>query len=109
MTHILENVDRKNEYLNSPKTHNTNSILIQNCSDDQVFTNCSCRAKLLFSRKDHKSFRAKTATLLDINFKRGIPKLIPSIIEVDQNKEFQNSSKKILGWVLLRNKTAHPS
>ena len=37
MTHILENVDRKNEYLNSPKTHNTNSILIQNCSDDQQF------------------------------------------------------------------------
>ena len=34
---------------------------------------------------------------------------MPSIIEDDQNKEFQKSSKKTLGWVLLRDKTAHPS
>ena len=34
---------------------------------------------------------------------------MPSIFEDDQNKEFQNSSNKILGWVLLRDKTAHSS
>ena len=34
---------------------------------------------------------------------------MPSIFEDDQNKEFQNSSNKILGWVLLRDKTVHSS
>ena len=32
-----------------------------------------------------------------------------SIIEDDQNKEFQKSSKKTLGWVFLRDNTAHLS
>ena len=47
----------------------------------------------------------------DINFRIAIPKLIPSIIEDEQNKEFQKSSifKQNLGWVLLRGHTAHPS
>ena len=34
---------------------------------------------------------------------------MPTIIQNDQNKEFQNSPKKTLVWVLLRDKTAHPS
>ena len=34
---------------------------------------------------------------------------MPSIIEDDQNKEFQYSSKKTLGWVPLRDKKAHSS
>ena len=59
-----------------------------------------------FSRKDHKSFKAETTLP---NFKRGMTKLMPSIIEDDQNKEFQMSSKKTLGWVLLRDNTVHPS
>ena len=33
-THIVDNIDKKNKDLDSPETHNTNSILIQNCSDD---------------------------------------------------------------------------
>ena len=32
-----------------------------------------------------------------------------SIIEDDQNKEFQKSSKKTLGWLLLRDNTVHSS
>ena len=62
-----------------------------------------------FLRKKQKLFKAETTTLLNINFNRGILKLVPSIIEDDQNKEFQKSSKKTLGWVLWRDKTAHPS
>ena len=42
----------------------------------------------------------------NINFKRRISKLMLSIIEDDQNKEFQKSSKKTLGWVLFRDNTA---
>ena len=34
---------------------------------------------------------------------------MPSTIEHDQNKEFQKSSKKTLGWILLRDNTTHPS
>ena len=34
---------------------------------------------------------------------------MPPLIEDDQNKEFQNSSKKTLGCVLLRDKTEHSS
>ena len=34
---------------------------------------------------------------------------MPSITEYDQNKEFQNSSKEILGWIVLRDKIAHSS
>ena len=37
-THVVDNIDWKNKDLNSPETHNTNSILIQNCSDDQQFS-----------------------------------------------------------------------
>ena len=36
-THIVGINDRKNKDLDSPETHNTNSVLIQNCSDDQQF------------------------------------------------------------------------
>lgn len=32
---------------------------------------------------------------------------MPSITKDDQNKEFQSSSKKILKWVLLRDKAAN--
>ena len=34
---------------------------------------------------------------------------MPSIIENDQNNEFQKFSKETLGWVLLRDDTAQPS
>ena len=50
-----------------------------------------------------------TTTLLNINFKRGILKLMLSIIEDDRNKEFQNSLKETLGWVVLRDNTSHLS
>ena len=34
-THVVDNIDWKHKYLDSPENHNTNSIFIQNCSDDQ--------------------------------------------------------------------------
>ena len=46
--------------------------------------------------------------MLNINSKRGIPKLMLSIVEDDQKEEFQNSSKEALGWVLLRDNTVYP-
>ena len=110
MTHIADNIDWKNKDLNSPETNNTNSILIQNCSDDQQFSqSVHVEPNYDFSRKDHKSFKAEKTNLPNINFKRGIPKLMPSIIDDDQNKEFQKPSKKALGWVLLKDNTVHPS
>ena len=63
---------------------------------------------MIFQEKTINHLKQKT-TLPDINFKRGMPKLMPSIIEDDENKEFQKSSKKTLGWVLLRDNTVHPS
>ena len=109
-THVVYNIDWKNKDLNSPETHNTNSILIQNCSDDQQFSqNVTLEPNYDFARKDHKSFKAEKITLPDINLKRGIPKLMSSIIEDNQNKEFKKFLKKTLGWVLLRDNTVHPS
>ena len=94
-THVVDNIDWKNKDLNSSETHNTNSILIQNCSDDQQFSqSVYVEPNYDFSIKDHKLFKTEKTTLSNINFKRGIPKLMPSIIEDDQNKEFQKSSKK---------------
>ena len=108
ITHVVDNIVWKNKDLNSPETYNTNWILIQNCSDDQQFSqSVHVKPNYDFSRKDHKSFKAVKTTLPDINFKIGIPKLVPSIIEDDQNKEFQKSSNKTLGWILLRDHTAH--
>ena len=64
--------------------------LTQNCSDDQQFSqSVHAEPNYDFSRKDYKSFEADKTTLPDIDFKREIPKLMPSIIEGDQNKEFQ--------------------
>ena len=37
-TLLVENIDRKNKDLDFPETHNTNSILNQNCSDDLEFS-----------------------------------------------------------------------
>ena len=92
-THVVDNIVWKNKDLNSPETYNTNWILIQNCSDDHQFSqSVHVKPNYDFSRKDHKSFKAEKTTLPDINFKMAIPKLIPSIIEDDQNKEFQKSS-----------------
>ena len=109
-TRVVDNIDWKNKDLNPPETHNTNSVLIQNCSDDQQFSqSVHVEPNYDFSRKDHKSFKVEKTTLPDMNFRRRIPKLMPSIIEDNQNKEFQKSSKKTLGWVLLRDNTAHPS
>ena len=109
-THIIDSTDRKNKDLDSPETHNTNTILIQNFSNDQQFSSSvHVEPNYDFSRKDHNSFKTVTTALLNIHFKRGTPKLVPSIIEDDQNKKFQNSSKKTLGWVLLKDIIAHPS
>ena len=109
-THIVNIFDRNNINLNSPETHNTNSVLILNCFDDQQFSHgVYIEPNYDFSRKDNKSFKAETTSLLNINFKRGILKPIPSIMKDDQNKEFHMSSKKTLGCVLLRDNRGHPS
>ena len=104
--HIIDNIDRKNKYLDSPESYNTNSVVIQNFSDDQEFSQ-SVETKYDFSRKYHKLLKLVTTTFLNINFKGWIPKLMSSITKDDQIKEFQSSSKKILKWVLLRDKTAN--
>ena len=105
--HVVDSIDWKNKDLNFPETHSTNSILIQNCADDQQISHVESNYD--FSRKDYKSFKAEKTTFPNINFKRGIPRPMPSIIEDYQNKKFQKSSKLTLRWVLLKDNTAHPS
>ena len=67
--HIVDNIDRKNKYLDSPESYNTNSVVIQNFSDDQEFSQ-SVETKYDFSRKYHKLLKVVTTTFLNINFKR---------------------------------------
>ena len=82
----------KKKYLDSPETQNTNSVLNQNSSDDQQFSeNVHVEPNYDFSRRGNKSFKAEATTLLNINFKRRILKLMNSIIEDNQNKKIQNS------------------
>ena len=66
--HIVDNIDRKNKYLDSPESYNTNSVVIQNFSDDQEFSQ-SVETKYDFSRKYHKLLKLVTTTFLNINFK----------------------------------------
>ena len=109
-THAVDSLDWKNKDHNSPETYITNSILIQNCSDNQQFSQ-SFHVELNYDylRKEHKLFKEEKTALPNINFNRKIHKLVPFIIDDDQNKEFQMSSKKKSEWVLLRDGTAHPS
>ena len=73
-THVVDNIDWKNKDLNSPETHNKISVLIQNCSDDQQFSqSLHAHPNYTFLRKHHKSFKAEKT------------------IEDYQNKEFQKS------------------
>ena len=91
MTHIVDNIDSENKDLDSPEFHDTNSVLIQNCSDDQQFSqSVQVEPNYHFSRKDHKSFKPK----ININLQKEIPKHMSSIIEDDQNKEFQGIIKE---------------
>ena len=66
--HIVDNIDRKNKYLDSPESYNTNPVVIQNFSDDQEFSQ-SVETKYDFSRKYHKLLKLVTTTFLNINFK----------------------------------------
>ena len=59
-TNVVDNIVWKNKDLNIPETHYTNSILIQNCFDDQQFSqSVHVEPNYDFSRKDHKSFKTE--------------------------------------------------
>ena len=76
----MDNKDLKHKDLDSPETHNTNSILIQNGSDDnKPSRSAQLEPGYKFSKKEPLSFKTEKKILPDIKFKRGMPKLIPLI------------------------------
>ena len=62
--HIVDNIDKKIKISTMQKAHDTNSILIRNCSDDSQKVHAESNYNL--SGKDHKSFKSETTTLLNI-------------------------------------------
>lgn len=100
--YVVDNIDWNYKDLDSPETH---SILILNDSDDNEPSrsiqfeprfrsddnepprSIQLEPNYNFSRKEHFSLKAEKTILRDIKFKRGMPKLILSIGEENENTE----------------------